>query len=206
MKNKFGLFAAIMVLACGFIFSGCDWFAEAIECTDKWYNCEYEYSVGSGSVNFDIYMIYVDDDYDEDDFSGLKAKTKGGETIELVKGLNVFAFPDADADSDLLNTILSSFDLDKNFIIKQWAEGSSYTSDNDTDSGTTDSGSILNFEMSAGKWALVYAALKTNSKVDLDSISDAPTMLTKTKYSEFDLSSVNFSWKKLLLGMLEGYL
>ena len=184
--KKTSIFLAALLAACAFLFTGCGLLDE-ITPVDEWEMKSVDYSVPGGTVAMDCYVIYTENGYKT------KYADKSGSKLTFEPGLTILAFPDADADSELLDSAISGL-TDKSYIVKTFPVNSDVEIvDEDAEEGTPKK----TFKMSKAKWTLLYASLNWNEKKSTPVLD----ISAGQKYSQLtDLG--DFSWNKLLKTIL----
>lgn len=194
MKKILTVLAAVVALASGMIFTGCDVADDFVAPKDKWVykdgkgSNSFEYTFGDSeskkTVTFDVYVNYA-----------TKAATvnfKNGGKGEVGEGLNVILVPAAESGEGVLNELLgvTKDQIGKIAIFKCFGKSAKATDD---DASDDDSGK--NYELGTTAWTLIY---NFNRFEDMGNKSMANT----AEGLELITNLKNLNMKRVLYNML----
>lgn len=165
--------------------------------TDEWLETDVSYSYKGNDLNCECYMIYTKEGY-------TNSKLKN-DLVPVLKeeGLTMVIIPEAESDNELLNDVFGDV-MDKKYIIKTWKLGDKISWNQNAEAADDDveSENDKGFKMSQGKWNLLHASLKFGAGMELEEDASLPSCLKSTSTWTPLTDLKNFSWKKLLAGIL----
>lgn len=193
MKKILTVLAAVVALASGMMFTGCDVADDFVAPKDKWvykngktdnsFEYTWEKEGSKKTVKFDVYVNYA-----------TKAATvnfKNGGKGEVGEGLNVILVPVAESEGGVLNDLLdvTKDQIGKIAVFKCFGKSAKATDDDASD----DSGK--NYELGTTAWTLIY---NFNRFEDMGNKSMANT----AEGLELITNLKNLNMKRVLYNML----